>query len=236
MSRDGGHEVSHLLFLIATKLINVMQHHNPDSNSKSGKREVNDKQSAASLPRKRPRPSNSMPSFNVKASQRPYKVPILQAADDGCFSWGDFLREYTLHRVVLLKSFQETRSFGLRDVSDIFARSASAKKTWCQENMSQMRAKTNWLDPKNQRAGDRWYASFILQEDQKLLANVLESLPLSELTQQDTHFAKTSTDTKSTWLHTNSVWFFVGSNTHLDNTCMKGRKEHTDAISHDGTW
>ena len=202
------------------------------------KREVIDKFSSASPPRKRPRPANT--SSPSKDSDTPlpqrYKVPSLKAADDGSFSWRAFLHDYTVHKVVLLRSFQDTRGFGLRDVSDIFERSASAKKTWCTENKLRARVERNWLDPSNQRAGGSWYASFILQEDQELLAKVVHSLPLSELTQQHSHFAKTANETKSTWSHTNSVWFFVGSNTNPDATPMKGRKEHTDAISHDGTW
>ena len=209
-----------------------------NASQQSTKRAVIDETSSASPPRKRPRPENtSSPSKDAdKSIQQRYKVPILESAGDGSFSWRKFLHDYTAHKVVLLRSFQDTRGFGLRDVSDIFEQSASAKKTWCTENKLRGRVETNWLDPSNQRAGDSWYASFILQEDQKLLGKVVHSLPLSELTQQHSRFMKNANETKSTWLHTNSVWFFVGSNANSDATPMKGRKEHTDAISHDGTW
>ena len=216
--------------MAALTSLNASQH--------STKRGVVDKTSLTSPPRKRPRPANTIsPSKDAdKPVQQPYAVPILEAAGDGSFSWRKFLHDYSAHKVVLLRSFQDTHGFGLRDVSDIFERSASAKKTWCTENKFRGRVETNRLDPSNQRAGDSWYASFILQEDPKLLGKVVHSLPLSELTQQHSRFAKSTNEKKSTWVHTSSVWFFVGSNTNPDATPMKGRKEHTDAISHDGTW
>ena len=204
----------------------------------TAKRHVTDETSAASPARKRSRQSNLRSSSTTSdaAIQRTYKIPIVKAANNGRFSWNTFLREYETSAAVLLKSFHDTRSFGLRNVRDVFARSASAKTTWCKENKSRARANMNWLDSANQAVGDRWYASFILQDDQKLLENVIHSLPLGELTNQHPNFAKRSTETKSTWSHANTVWFFVGSNTKPDATPMKGRKEHTDSITHDGTW
>ena len=57
-------------------------------------------------------------------------------------------------------------------------------------------------------------------------------LPLSTLTRHDKEYDDSS---PSGWLYEDALWWFVGSNPNNEYD-LKGRPEHTDAISHDATF
>jgi U3 small nucleolar RNA-associated protein 6 len=73
----------------------------------------------------------------------------------------------------------------------------------------------------------RGYCSFIIQHDANILKEILERLPMSDLP-----------------LNNNSIrygpglWVFFGLNKgdEEDGKTLEGRGEHTDSVSHDGTW
>ena len=96
---------------------------------------------------------------------------------------------------------------------------------------------------------DVWkaYCSFLVQHDKVQLSSLLKRLPLSELSWI------------SNWRYEPCIWIFFGRNhfqptsgSCLESTsdessqekqekdtnedCLQGRPEHTDSISHDGTW
>ena len=87
---------------------------------------------------------------------------------------------------------------------------------------------------------EQWYASFILKT-KPVVRTVLPCLPLQVLPPPSSIDAATTTTTAINTMtnirrvrHGNAVWFFVGKNQRPEG--MLGRPEHTDAVSHDGTW
>ena len=69
---------------------------------------------------------------------------------------------------------------------------------------------------------DRAYCSFVVQHSKEVYTDTLSTLPFQEF------------DTTSIQYET-ALWFFFGRNP-IGNINMDGRPEHTDAISHSGTW
>eukprot|EP00040_Diaphanoeca_grandis_P020657 m.109875 g.109875 ORF g.109875 m.109875 type:complete len:550 (+) comp27994_c2_seq1:159-1808(+) len=72
-----------------------------------------------------------------------------------------------------------------------------------------------------------WYASFVVQNDVEAVDEVLAALPTPSLVKSD------ATDNDLT--HLNCAWLFFGENTDNEGV-LQGRTEHTDAVTHDGTW
>jgi hypothetical protein len=71
---------------------------------------------------------------------------------------------------------------------------------------------------------DRVYCSFLIQKDTNAYDHVLSSLPFEE-------FPATQ------WVYEPALWFFFGRNQLDDaNQNLDGRPEHTDDVSHLGTW
>jgi len=66
------------------------------------------------------------------------------------------------------------------------------------------------------------YCSFMIQHD----TSALQSLKKQLTACQDLH---------SLWNESDVIWIFFARN-DIDNLAMQGRPEHTDSISHDGTW
>jgi len=89
------------------------------------------------------------------------------------------------------------------------------KETWCVEQGSSSGAPNDFLDPSNNTRG---YCSFLLHQQKE---ETLSKLPIEELPDLS-------------WTYGPAVWFFFGRN--QGETALDGRPEHTDAVSHDGTW
>jgi hypothetical protein len=70
----------------------------------------------------------------------------------------------------------------------------------------------------------RAYCSFLIQHSKEVYDDTLPRLPFQ-------HFEATKTN----WTYEPALWFFFGRN-YIGYTNLDGRPEHTDAISHDGTW
>jgi U3 small nucleolar RNA-associated protein 6 len=71
-------------------------------------------------------------------------------------------------------------------------------------------------------AKDRAYCSFLLQKSKELYSATIQKLPFQEFP----HIG---------WVYEPTVWFFFGRNL-IGSTNLDGRPEHTDSVSHDGTW
>jgi hypothetical protein len=69
-----------------------------------------------------------------------------------------------------------------------------------------------------------WYASFIVQEDRAAYLTTLNKLPLAE-----PDFLRAARAR-----HSDCLWLFFGRNAGA--AAMTGRPEHTDQITHSGTW
>lgn len=109
-----------------------------------------------------------------------------------------------------------------KDVGEIFNKLDSKDKdSWCVENaIKDEVSQARFLQPR--LTDDRGYCSFLIQHDKLGYEKAVERLPLQELS----------------WLPCSyhpALWVFFGRNPPL-NERLEGRKEHTDSVSHDGTW
>ena len=73
----------------------------------------------------------------------------------------------------------------------------------------------------------RGYCSFIIQHDADILKEILERLPMSDLPLDNNNIR-----------YGPGLWVFFGLNKgdEEDGKTLEGRGEHTDSVSHDGTW
>lgn len=65
------------------------------------------------------------------------------------------------------------------------------------------------------------YCSFLVQKDKKAYEDLVQRLPLKELSW-------------NSWGYEPCLWIFFGRNS--SDKDLQGRTEHTDSVSHDGTW
>eukprot|EP01062_Namystynia_karyoxenos_P067943 TRINITY_DN62093_c0_g1_i1.p2 TRINITY_DN62093_c0_g1~~TRINITY_DN62093_c0_g1_i1.p2 ORF type:complete len:413 (+),score=112.98 TRINITY_DN62093_c0_g1_i1:67-1305(+) len=92
----------------------------------------------------------------------------------------------------------------------------------------------------------RWYASFIVQGEKAALQSVLRwvphpvppclcgSAPQQSGERKRRRGAAAAEAPPQVARHSECVWFFLGRNTAAE--CMPGRPEHTDDVTHCGTW
>lgn len=107
-----------------------------------------------------------------------------------------------------------------KDLGGLFESLDKDKESWCIENGGKVVSPTLFL-----QAGHVGYSSFLLQKDAPILQNTMKSLPVCKLVKS--------------WSHGSCLWFFFGVNTtskDTNNEDLQGRPEHTDSVSHDGTW
>ena len=138
------------------------------------------------------------------------------------------------------KHQEHESNFTWKNVDGLFRSLQQDRESWCVENSAankdDNRSKpgsflvTDQNDNDNDNDNDTTkgtqagYCSFLLQRDKTILDETLERLPVSEIPGNDKQ-----------WHHGPCVWFFFGRNPAGD-TILQGRPEHTDSVSHDGTW
>mmetsp|Transcript_26558 Transcript_26558/g.30889 ORF Transcript_26558/g.30889 Transcript_26558/m.30889 type:complete len:499 (-) Transcript_26558:101-1597(-) len=103
---------------------------------------------------------------------------------------------------------------------------------------------------------ERGYCSFIVQHDKKVMQKLLKSLPMTQIPigEQNKSDSKDQTELEGGEISNNlsimnmkhgpCLWFFFGRNdgdhdntsSHSQSQPLDGRPEHTDSISHDGTY
>ena len=140
--------------------------------------------------------------------------------------------------LLIKRAFDPSAARGLRELSAVHADAPSlVARTWCVENAGDG-GDAAALTPRALLGGGRqsvkaaarapsWYVSFVLQNDEKLLARTLARLPLAA----PPCFAGAASTTAR------CVWFFVGRHAPpAPAPPLRGRPEHTDAVSHAGTW
>jgi hypothetical protein len=94
--------------------------------------------------------------------------------------------------------------------------------SWCIEkddnNAKKSSTPHEFLQPKVTQ--DRGYCSFLVQKPNQEEQQQQHKFPLAQLS--------------SDWSQGDCTWFFFGRN--VAGSSVEGRPEHTDAVSHDGTW
>jgi len=152
-------------------------------------------------------------------------VPRFDVASDS-FDPKAFAEAFTTFRLVHLINVKDDlpkeRSFTWKDIGRLFARLDSTdQESWCIETFrGSTSSPTNFLRP--QLTSARAYCSFLVQKDKPSYQWTLGKLPIRELEWTD-------------WSYERALWIFFGRNRH-GNEDLEGRPEHTDSISHDGTW
>ena len=145
-------------------------------------------------------------------------------------SQNEIMKKYQEKYVVLYRPSNNNNrvnkmDLNLNTVAGIFKDSNDKiKKSFCVENSGNGTDLNEKIvfDSKSDNKYDKWYASFIAQHDETLLNKLnTKLLPVPFI---DTNV-----------FHSDIIWFFIGKN--IDQTCpLEGRAEHTDSVTHDGTW
>ena len=145
-------------------------------------------------------------------------------------SQNEIIKKYQEKYVVLYRPSNNNNRVNKMDlnldaVADIFKDSNDEiKKSFCVENSGNGTDLNEKIvfHSKSDNKYNKWYASFIAQHDEKLLNKLnTKLLPIPFI---DTNV-----------FHSDIIWFFIGKN--IDQTCpLEGRAEHTDSVTHDGTW
>jgi U3 small nucleolar RNA-associated protein 6 len=128
--------------------------------------------------------------------------------------------------VVVLRNVapKAANCFQWRDVGRLFeSLNAEDQVSWCIEQN-----KSNSPDPRPSAflsplvTQDRAYCSFLVQKDAVHYEAVLQQLPFTKVKGAECYYEK-------------ALWIFFGRNP-LGHAALTGRPEHTDSVSHDGTW
>ncbi|GKZ00310.1 hypothetical protein MPSEU_000983900 [Mayamaea pseudoterrestris] len=103
---------------------------------------------------------------------------------------------------------------------------ADDQATWCVETKEDDSME---VSPATFLSGNgdavRAYCSFLVQNDKTVLEDTLARLPVQEI------------DCLQDCTYEDALWFFFGRNPRVKGALnLSGRSEHTDSVSHDGTW
>ena len=182
--------------------------------------------------------TDSNVSLTLVEDRKAFRIPVLDA-NDANFHFDEVMKLYDQYQIVhvksgvpLVKKFQlpmkeahKKTIIGWKDVRGIFQKLNDVdQKSWCIETNMQPSTTgllpEKFLSPDNTK--DRAYCSFVIQKSEDVYTDIVQSLPFQDF------------DTTRMQYET-AIWFFFGRNP-IGNVNMNGRPEHTDAISHSGTW
>lgn len=167
-----------------------------------------------------------------RAAALPVSVPILPAS---C-SRAEFVRAYRRAQCVVLRSVAPTSAAQTSAVLQALRAAHESDPqllgaTYTLENSGSAGQAGGLADPSRVLADapqdGRWYASFILQGAPKdVSSRVAAALPCAVPRALAAEPEAGSSE--------QPTWFFIGANAGPDP--LAGRPEHTDELSHDGTW
>jgi hypothetical protein len=153
---------------------------------------------------------------------------------------------------------QQQDSFSWKNIASLFERlNEKDKASWCIETPSMTETKrdgkaassststpSNFLQPRI--TNDRGYCSFLVQKDENVYRETLQCLPVCDLPsgKNNSDGDGGDDDDSLVWQYDSpgALWFFFGRNNNRktvtgdESGSLKGRPEHTDSISTDGTW
>ena len=207
---------------------------------------------------KRRRTDDSPETAATKLCQDAVSVPTLTAdAETGLVSSKVFFEAYNKHQAVLIKPAAQNQRLGKKDalswrgLAALFdSLTEDDRATFCIENAgangdgksgSKEEKPTDFLAPScdEEQEERRGYCSFLVQSP-KILADTLDRLPLSQLPLTGSNGDSSSTSNEKKMRHGPALWIFFGRNAPKETTSaqdlLDGRPEHTDSVSHDGTF
>jgi hypothetical protein len=200
------------------------------------------------------------------AAQSSIRIPLLNARSSSLITNSDFMAAYGTHRAVHIRGTVTTASStsstkGCDDPDDATFRAGDVrrlydsmndedKESWCVEDYATMRTTPrpasymvpprDFLDIENRTR--RGYCSFIVQHSTAIMEGLVTTndyrLPVVHLPVADV-----SGDIMNV-KYGPCLWVFFGKNYPPANdndddgssSAISGRPEHTDSVSHDGTW
>jgi U3 small nucleolar RNA-associated protein 6 len=187
---------------------------------------------ATDRPKKRPRATT-----NEEPSKGLTLIPTLSGGVSSVNDSDEFQRIWDTYQVVYLPRSAvapatKDPSFSWKDIHAVFQGISDAdKSSFCVETSSKSQGADREpvptvescfrVAPPNE-VGTPYYCSFLVQKDEPALESLVSKLPVSRL--------------HSAWHHEPCVWIFYGGNLDKSPDNLQGRPEHTDSISHDGTW
>ena len=145
-------------------------------------------------------------------------IPVLHDIEDH----QAFFYAFCKYQAVFLPAIarREMTTLTWKDLSKLFeSMEKDDQDSWCIENGTTVDSSVTPTD--FLQAQQDGYASFLLQKCKILQDTTLERLPVSELP-------------GTQWTYGPCLWFFFGVNSSSKE--LPGRPEHTDSVSHDGTW
>jgi hypothetical protein len=169
--------------------------------------------------------AHSSPVANV-----PTEVPFFDL-DSPDFDVDEFEQTYRDYHAVHVRNAAKTGNvtqkgskrgcFRWQDVGSIFKKlNNKDKESWCVETKTAVMTPDKFLVAENTQ--DRAYCSFLVQNDADTYEDAIKRLPFQEFPSTD-------------WKYEPALWVFFGRNP-IGHTNLDGRPEHTDAVTHDGTW
>ena len=145
------------------------------------------------------------------------------------FSTEVFLKSYDIYQAVYLPNIfltgSEDGKLTWKELGDVYHNlSKDDQASWCLETAggTTKPISQEFLQP--QITNHVAYCSFLVQKDEASFAKILERLPMQDLPWNNT-----------SWKYEPCLWIFFGRNPSSESD-LQGRSEHTDSVSHDGTW
>lgn len=194
-------------------------------------------------PTKRPRQSSESQSF---------QVPTFAGDLSSIVNSEDFATSWETYQLAFLprQDLPKAECFTWKDIYELFRKlSQKDKDSFCFETASRANNKSDStlssltpdphlffrhdinlpVETASMAPKPPYYSSFLVQNDESSLNTLLTQVPVSTV--------------KAEWSHEPCVWIFFGRNpsdhdssTGSNGQNLQGRPEHTDSVSHDGTW
>lgn len=175
-------------------------------------------------------------------------MPLLDLQDTTLLSRSAFQDAYDGHQVLHIRGYKpnhlsnENDDFFRADhVKDLFdSLGEQDKASWCIENKKNHKsddedgAKPGSFLQNNKKG--RGYCSFLVQHSKDVLDDLLtSSLPMVHLPVQKSNSKDGDTAALMKVDYGPALWMFFGKN-YNSNEALLGRPEHTDSVTHDGTF
>ncbi|KAL7515163.1 hypothetical protein ACHAXN_012565 [Cyclotella atomus] len=170
------------------------------------------------------------------------KVPTLDLSTSKCIPKTDFDDAYSKHQAVHIRGFNAAdETIAAADIQALFqSLEARDKDSWCIENKSNDSKEvkpSDFLDVNSKI--HKGYCSFLVQHSEIAVNDLMNLLPVVDLPITGGNSIDSVDNMKVKYGP--CTWFFFGKNYTSTETAhskkpLLGRPEHTDSVSHDGTW
>jgi len=135
---------------------------------------------------------------------------------------------YKNFQILHLRNATQTTKRGSKwlhwvDLGSIFEKlDRKDQESWCIETKGDLSSSSASDFLAANITGDRAYCSFLIQHDNTAYEAMLDRLPFREIPSTE-------------WNYEPAFWVFFGRNP-LGNVSLEGRPDHTDSVTHDGTF